>query len=245
MIQNGQARIARGALVATIVFAAGIFAPVQLFGIDGMKGGYALGFLSFFFTIAAAVTWRVYTRRAKLLDTFLKSKDILARWEVPATVWAGFVAQDLAEEKTDKKRLFFMVAACIVVIGGLFLVFDPEPGRWVAGVLLGVLAIIAPLAFWYPSRRAGRLLRNRTPVIIGKAGAYVGGELHDWSLTGSFLTDVALDASTSPKLLRIGYAYLTGKGARVPVEVRIPVPAGREPEAEHVARALMALSNPS
>ena len=48
-------------------------------------------------------------------------------------------------------------------------------------------------------------------------------------------------AEYNPKLLRIGYFYVTGKGAPMPVEIRIPVPAGKEAEAAHAAEVLMGL----
>lgn len=241
MITNGQANIARGAFVAMIFFIIGIFAPVKLFGIDGMKSGFALGMISLFFAIGAAVTWLVFLRRAKMLDAFLHGRDIIARWEVPPEIWSKHVAADLVEERRDKKRLFLITAVWMVVIGGGFLIKDFEAGLWVAAILLGVLAILAPLAFWYPARRARRLLMNTAPVIIGRRGAYVGGELHDWRLIGSFLSDVELDEAADPKLLRIGYFYVTGKGAPMPVEIRIPVPAGKEAEAAHAAEVLMGL----
>lgn len=241
MIANGQTTIARAAFLAMLFFIFGIFAPVKLFGIDGMKGGFALGMISLFFAITAAVTWLVFLRRAKMLDAFLHGKDVIARWDVPPEVWSRHVAADLVEEKRDKKRLFLITAAWMVVIGGGFLIKDFEAGLWVAAILFGVLAILAPLAFWYPARRARRLLRQATPVIIGRSGAYVGGELHDWRLIGSFLSDVELDETTDPKLLRIGYFYVTGKGAPMPVEIRIPVPAGKETEAKGAAEVLQGL----
>jgi hypothetical protein len=235
---NGQARIARGAFAAMLLFIFGIFAPVKLFGIDGMEGGFALGMISLFFAIVAAVTWLVFLRRAKVLDAFLQGRGILARWDVPPEVWSRHIAADLVEEKRDKRRLFLIVVAWMVVIGAGFLIKDFEAGLWVLAILLGVLAILALLAFWYPTHRARRLLRRSTPVIIGKTGAYVGGELHDWRLIGSFLGDVELEEGPDPKLLRICYFYVSGQGVPIPVEFRIPVPPGKEAEAARVTEEL-------
>ncbi len=227
--------------MAMLLFIFGIFAPVKLFGIGGMDGGFALGTISLFFAIVAAVTWLVFLRRAKVLDAFLHGRDILARWDVPPDVWSRHVAADLVEEKRDKKRLFLITAAWMVVIGGGFIIKDFEAGLWVAASLLSVLAILAPLAFWYPVHRARRLLQQATPVIIGKTGAYAGGELHDWCLIGSFLSNVEFDQASDPKLLRICYCYVSGNGVPIPVEFRIPVPAGKEAEAARVTEELMGL----
>lgn len=82
------------------------------------------------------------------------------------------------------------------------------------------------------------MLKNPTPVIIGREGVFVGGELHDWRLAGSFLSGAEMDDTTDPWQLRIGYYYLSGQGAPIPCEVRVPIPKGKGEDALRVVEEL-------
>ncbi len=237
---NRETAIARAALAALILFVCLAFVPSQA-GMDMMRVGFALVAGCVFFSIASAVTWLVFRRRAKMVDRFLAGRDILARWEIPAPLWSKHVAADLEEEKSDKKALFLISAAWVVVIGGAFLLYDPDAGRWVAGVLALTLLILVPFAFWLPRLRAAKLLRRPTPVVIGRDGAFVGGELHDWRLAGSFFDHAEIDDKTEPRQLHLHYAYIGGRGVPVPSIVRLPIPPDKEAEARHVVEELTTL----
>jgi hypothetical protein len=234
---NPEAKVARIALAALIGIVCLAFVP-WLIGLDMMRGGYAMIAFCVFLGIGACVTWLVFLRRARILDRFFEGSDVLARWEVPPQVWVKHVAADLKEERRDKKTLYLIVVGWSVVIGGGFVVYDPKDGLWVAATLALMLVILLPFAFWMPRRRAARMLTKPTPVIIGREGAYVGGELHDWRLIGSFFVHAEIDAKREPWQLLLNYCYLTRYGAPMPVVVRIPVPPGAEAEAARVVETL-------
>lgn len=238
MLLNHEAKVSRFALGALIGFVCLAFVPGWI-GMDMMKSGYGFVALCVFFGIAACVTWLVFRRRARILGRFLEGRDILARWDIPPQVWIKHVARDLSEEKRDKKSLFMIVAAWSLVIGAAFILYDPEGGLWVAGALATVLAILVPFAFWLPRLRAARMLKRPTPVVIGREGAYVGGELHDWRLVGSFFGHAEIDDQKDPTQLLLHYCYLARYAVPVPVVVRIPVPPGAESEARQVVEELM------
>lgn len=236
-LPNHEARVARIAFWVLIGFVVLAFVPGWA-GIDMMEKGFALVMLCVFFAIASSITWLLFRRRARMLDRFLKGRDVLIRWNIPADVWVRHVAEDLKEEKEGKKGLFLIAAFWVVLIGGGFAIFAGEAGRMVALVLLGVLAILVPFAFWLPKVRAARMLKRPTPVIIGREGAYVGGELHDWKLVGSFLSGAKIDDTKDPKQVCIDYYYISGRGAPVPCEVRLPIPPGKDEEAKHAVEEL-------
>lgn len=235
---NYEAKVARFALGALIGFVCLAFVPGWS-GMDMMGSGYAIIALCIFFGIAACVTWVVFRRRGRILDRFLEGRDILAKWEIPSADWVKHVAADLTDEKRAKKMLFIITAAWALVIGAGFILYDRDAGRWVAAVLAVMLLILVPFAFWLPRRRAARMLKRPTPVVIGREGAYVGGEFHDWRLVGSFFGHAEIDDKRDPVQLLLHYSYLTRYAVPMPVVVRIPVPPGAEAEARRVVEELM------
>lgn len=234
---NHEAKVARVALIVAVGLAIAAFIP-KWTGMDMMKGGFALVALCIFLGMAACVTWVLFRRRARMLGRFLAGRDILARWEIPADLWVKHVAEDLKEEKEGKKGLFIITAFWVVVVSLGFILFTGKDGLVVTAVLLGVLVFLVPFAFWLPKLRAARMLRNPTPVIIGREGVYVGGELHDWKLIGSFLSGAKIDDTKDPKQVCIDYYYISGRGAPVPCEVRLPIPPGKEAEAQQAVDEL-------
>lgn len=235
---NHEAKVARIALGFLVGFICLAFVPGWM-EMDMMKSGYGIIALCVFFCIASCTTWVIFRRRARIVDRFLEGRDILARWEIPSQVWAKHVAVDLTDEKRDKKQLFIIIACWMVVIGAGFVLYDREAGWWVAGVLALILLILMPFAFWMPRWRAARMLKRPTPVVIGREGVYVGDELHDWRLVGSFFSHAEINEKKDPIQLLIHYIYLTGYGVPMPVVVRIPVPPGAEAEAAQVVEQLM------
>lgn len=234
---NHEAKVARIALGVMIGFIVLVFVPRRA-GMDMMNGGFAIAFVSVFLAISACVTWMVFRRRAGILGRFLEGRDVLAKWEVPSELWVKHIAADLEEEKRDKKTLFMIVVFWVVIIGGGFILFTGEDGLFVAGMLGILLLILVPFAFWLPRLRAARMLKNPTAVVIGREGAYVGGELHDWRLAGGFFGHAEMDATKDPKQLRIDYSYISGRGVPVPCEVRIPIPPDKVDEARRVVEEL-------
>lgn len=102
---NQEARIARIAFWLMIGFVVAGFVP-GFSGMDMMRGGFAVVAGCVFLGLASGVTWVLFRRRAHILDRFLKGRDVLAKWEIPAGIWAKHVAEDLKEEKEGKKRDF-------------------------------------------------------------------------------------------------------------------------------------------
>jgi hypothetical protein len=235
---NHEAKVARFALAALIGFVCLSFVPGWI-GIDMMKFGYGIIALCIFLGITACVTWVVFLRRARMLDRFFEARGVLARWEIPSRDWVKHVAADLEGEKRDKKTLFVITAVWALVIGAGFMIYDPDAGRWVAGVLAMMMLILVPFAFWLPNRRAARMLRKPTPVVIGREGAYVGGELHDGRLVGTFFGHAEIYDTKDPRQLLLHYSYLTRYGVPTPVVVRIPIPPGAEAQAAQVVNELM------
>jgi hypothetical protein len=74
--------------------------------------------------------------------------------------------------------------------------------------------------------------------MIASGGVYLAGEFHDFRVLGSRLDGAAVRRKGREEaILRIGYSYPSRAG-RQSATLDLPVPSGREAEAERVAAEL-------
>jgi hypothetical protein len=208
---------------------------------DGMGGGYAVAFVSGFIALCGVVVAAIFAVRARILGRLLSGRGVLTHWTYPAEDRADHVDKELEEERKGSWTLFLVIAALSVVIGVGFLVADPDAGRFVFLLLMGVVALLAVVAALAPRMRHRRRRRAVPEAIISLEGAYVLGMLHTWRLLGARVEETHVAAGKKP-VLRVTYSapVLYGKllFGRQSYTVLIPIPRGEEERAESVVRAL-------
>lgn len=219
---------------------AGIFLPFA-FGMEGMGGGFAIAFVSGFLALAAAITAAIFTARARILGRLLRGEDVLAHWTYPEADRANQAKKELVEEKRASWVLLLIIAAFSLLIGIGFLIADPDAGRFVLLVMVGLVVLLAVVAFLAPLVRHRKRRRAVPEAIVSREGAYVFGMLHTWKLLGARIDDVSLGVGSKPALhvtysapVLYGKVFLT----RQSCTVSIPVPPGENSRAEEVAQAL-------
>jgi hypothetical protein len=104
-VKNSQWRIVRLWVFLLLTFIFLIFLP-SLIGLDGMDGGYAIGFISFFMGLVSLVVIFIYTSRAKQVDCILAGEGRLAVWIYQPDEWMRFVERDFAEQKMLNRSIF-------------------------------------------------------------------------------------------------------------------------------------------
>jgi len=237
---NRQARIAWVWVVIAIVAVVGAALP-SLVGMSGMAGGYAIAFVSGFFALVALIAAAVFWARARVLARLLSGQGVLVHWTYPDADRKKHTREELAEEQKGSWVLFLIIAAFCLVIGIGFFIADPEAGRYVLFVLLGVVVLIAAVAALAPRIRYAKRRRATPEAIVSKEGAYVLGMLHTWRLLGARVESVDVKDGRKP-VLRVTYSapMVYGKFfyARQEYTVQIPVPAGETERAEDVAGVL-------
>ena len=238
--RNHQARVALIWGVIAVMGAAGTVLPT-MFGMDGMGGGYAVAFVSGFVALCGIIVAAIFAARARVLGRLLSGTGVLAHWTFPAEDRVDHVDKELAEERKGSWTLFFVIAAFSVVIGVGFLIADPDAGRFVFLLLMGVVALLAVVAALAPRMRHRRRRRATPEAIVSVEGAYVLGMLHTWRLLGARV-EAAEVAQAKKPVLRVTYSapFLYGRFflGRQTYTVLIPIPQGEEERAESVARAL-------
>jgi hypothetical protein len=176
-----------------------------------------------------------------VLGRLLSGTGVLAHWTYPVEDRAEHVDKELAEERKGSWTLFFIIAAFSLVIGVGFLVADPDAGRFVFLLLMGVVALLALVAALAPRVRHRKRRRAIPEAIVSPEGAYVFGILHTWRLLGARVEGAEVAQGKKP-VLRVTYSapFLYGRFflGRQAYTVLVPIPQGEEDRAQSVLRTL-------
>lgn len=207
-------------------------AMIPLFVMDGMNGGFGLSCVFGFVTILCGVGTVMYLYRAYTLDKILSGEELVVRWTYNAGEWARYAEAEHGRDKTGRIILFFIISGFALLFGVLFLIFGGKAGLVVFLVMLGLIALIGGVAA-LSILLSYRANKTRTgEVFIARTGVYLNKALHNWNMFGSRLDSVQLLQEESC-LLEFAYSFPARHG-RQHTEVRVPVPFGKEGEAEQV-----------
>lgn len=125
------------------------------------------------------------------------------------------------------------MAVFALVGGGVVFVADPDAGRWVFLVMVGLVVLSGIAAFTSVRSAQARNQERVGEAYVSPLGVLINGQLHAWNGMG-FTFDGVEWADGEPPVLAFHYSFPSRSG-RQRETVRVPVPAGQEP----VARGLM------
>jgi len=225
-----------GIVTALAVFV--IFAP-NIFGMDDLNGGFAISALSLIVAVTGIIVTIIYARRARLLDRILKGDNLLAHWTYSPKEWNQYTEKEFQTEKKEKRMLFYMVAGFALFFGILFFAFDREGGLWVLISMLGLIALIAFVAWftaWYNYRQNKKYLGE---TYITRDAVYLNRQFHTWRGLGAKLESAVLAEKGSRQIVAFTYSAPTRMG-RQEYTIRVPVPRGQEKAAEKLTERLSA-----
>ena len=218
--------------IITVLSILGIFAP-EIFGIEGMNGGFAISFVCIFLAITGVIIIVIYGGRARLLSRILSGENILVHWKYSPEEWRKYTEKEYKEEKQVKKGLAFVISGIALLMGIIFFLADHENGIWVLVVMLALIAVIAFTAWftsWYNYRQNKKYLGE---TYITEDAVYINRQLHTWRGLGARLDSVDVNRGASQLLLQFVYSAPTRTGMQE-YTVRIPVPKGQEEAAEKI-----------
>jgi hypothetical protein len=197
-----------------------------------MNGGFALSCGFGFLTILCGVGTLMYFYRAYTLGKILNGKELVVRWDYRPEEWARYAEAEHGRDRAGKIILFFIISGFALLFGVLFLIFGGRPGLIVFLAMLGLIALMGGVAF-LSILLAYRANKTRTgEVFIARTGVYLNRAFHNWNMFGASLDSVRLIREESP-LVEFVYSYPARHG-RQRAEVRVPVPVGKEGEADRI-----------
>ncbi len=230
-MKNSQRRIVNLWIILMFVFIFLIFLP-SIISLDGMDGGFAIGFVSFFMVITSIVVILIYRSRAKQLDNILAGEGRIAVWKYSPEEWERFCEIDFDEERKAKKFLFILVSVICVIVG--IILWIAMEDILIMFISLGIIPVVAVPAFLAPRMRYKKLKTSEGKALISEKGVIVGKMFHLWVKLGARLDQVILVTDEQPPILEFHYSMPTRNGRQDEV-ARVPVPKGRMDEAIKIA----------
>jgi hypothetical protein len=229
--------------VTASVIAAGIFAAlclVSFFTLDGMGGGYALGFIAFFLAISSMVVALLFFDRARVMDAILRDPMPLAHWTYPEEEARAAAEREYREYCGRNRAMFILIGGMLVVVALFFLVFvddgGPETGLFLLA-FAGFLFLVSRVTPWLERRRAMRAPRE---AVITRDGIVYEGAVYPFRTFLVFWCGVMLrkPKKNEPAALVFSFTQLVGRFIVQPFDLVVPVPAGEEERAGQIVAEL-------
>jgi hypothetical protein len=235
----------RTAIIWAIITAAaiiGIFVP-SIIGLEGFDGGFAISTLAFFMALTGVIVVIVYLLRARTLDRMFQGDNLLTHWTYTSEEWSKYTEQEYKTEKYGKWKLFFLVAGIALFIGIVFFIIDNEAGLVVLYSMLGLIALIALVA-WASSLSNYRHNKKTVgEVFISRDAVYMNRQFHTWKGLGAKLKSVLIASKDDQSVLAFSYTMPTRTGIQE-YTVRVPVPYGKDKAAETLVQDFQELIKP-
>jgi hypothetical protein len=236
VIDNPERRTANNLWIITAIAVFAFFAP-SIFGMDGPNGGFAISFLALTVAISCIIAALVYMNRAAALDRLFKDKNLLAHWTYTSDEWSKYSETDYKADSKGKWSIFHVVAVISLAVGLIFLIFAGEGGMVVFIVMLGLIVLIALVA-WFSARQVYNQNRNSLgEAFISREGVCLNRQFHTWKGLAANLDSVTMLEEKGQRLLAFTYSMPSRVGMEART-VRVPVPAGKEEEAKKIAEML-------
>jgi hypothetical protein len=238
MMENSQWKWVYISLVAAVVFI--ILIIVASISMDGMSGGYAVSFVSFFLMLCAFAVALLFFTRARVMDDILGGKNLLAHWVYPEDETRKSVEREFIDYKESNRALLFIVGGFLIIAMVLMVIFGGEPGIETAGMLFVVLIIIAIVSVVAPRLERQRALTAPQDAYITDTGIIYEGGVFPFRSFLMRMDGVSYEKETKkhPPLLEFSFIQLVGLYILRPYSVSIPVPRGEEENARGIARRL-------
>jgi len=225
-------------LVAAVVFI--LLIVVASGTMDGMSGGYAVMFISFFLTLSSFAVALLFFTRARAMDEILLCKNLLAHWVYPPDEARKSAEREFVTYKELNRGLLYVVGGFIIIAMVLMVIFGGEGGVLTAGILFVVLIIIAIVSVVAPGLELRRALNAPREAYIAENGIIYEGAVYPFSSFMMRMDGVRFGKGKGkrPPVLEFSFIQLVGLYILRPFEIRVPVPAGEETTAQEVVRKL-------
>ena len=221
-------------IIAAVAFT--ILCLVSYFFIDGMSGGFAIAFVSFFLAVSGVVIALLFFTRARTMDTILSDPSPLAHWIYPEEMARASVEREFREFQARNRAMFIIIGGMLAVVALVFLLFvgegGPETGLFLLAVI-AVLFVVSRVAPWLERRRE---MSAPHEALITRDGIVFNGSVYPFRSFLVFWHGVTLRElkKKNPAALVFSFTQLVGRFIIQPFEVVVPVPPGEEESAREI-----------
>jgi hypothetical protein len=196
--------------------------------------------------ITSIICFFMFSNQAKRLEAMFKNTELLAHWSLGTKEQLEKAEEEYKERKEHNKVLITVMTIFFVLIGGFFLLFKFEDGEGrllFSAIFFGVLILLYIVSFATPRISYKHMKKSVPEVFVGPYSAWVMGEYVQWKAPMSRISDVSLlHTERGDLVIEVNFWTLQRYGL-LPQSCRIPVPVGKEEEANKVAQTIASINN--
>ena len=159
--------------------------------------------------------------------------QILATWVVPEPEWTAFYAA----ERRKRLESLWIESFLIFVLGTCFLLLFRTASWTSALTISAALAVTWWLVKYHLHLKVLQSNRTENLIILTTSSVFINGKLHVYYDAHVTPGSIQLYKNTRPMVLEIRYHWKTRRGTTFE-ELRIPVPSGKETEAQELVHHL-------
>jgi hypothetical protein len=225
------------------ILSAAIFAAICLLAfnfIDGMSGGFALAFVSFFLAVSGVAVAALFFHRARAMDFILNGTRLLAHWIYSSEVAEQSARREYAEHLERNRAMFFVVGGMIVIASLIMITFAGDGGLITGAFLLAFTVLLSIISRVAPGLVLRNSLRAPKEAYIAENGIIYEGTVYPFS---SFMMKMEgakfkRGSKGMPALLVFSFTQAVGLNISSSFDIEIPVPDGQEEVAGRIADML-------
>lgn len=208
--------------------------------IDGMAGGYAIAFVSFFIAVSGIAVAGLFFHRARVMDTILNSKQVLAHWVYSSDVAQESAHHEYGEYLERNRAMFILIGGMLVVTAMIFIIFVEDGGLITGVFLLAFTVVLFIISRITPRFELNRALNTPHETYIAENGIIYEGAVYPFKSFMMGLYDVSLHKGTGKRndSLIFSFTQLVGLYTIQAFDISVPIPHGELETANGILRAL-------
>jgi hypothetical protein len=229
--------------VTASVIAAVFFTTLSLVSftvIDGMSGGYALAFVSFFLAVSSVTVSLLFTHHARVMDAILRDPTPLAHWIYPEEIAHASVEREYHNYQERNRAMFIVIGGMLVAVALFFLLFVGNGGMETGLFLLIFTVFLFAVSQVTPWLERRRVLRAPHEAIITLDGIIYEGSVFPFHTFFVYWQGVRLRKPVKEHPAELVFPFNRRVGLFIvqPFDVIVPVPYGEEEKAGRILQQL-------
>jgi hypothetical protein len=238
MTPNTEWKKAAASLIAAVIFS--LICLISYSAIDGMSGGYALAFISFFLAVSGIAVALLFVHRARVMDAILADPSPLAYWIYPEEMARASAEREYRDYRERNRAMFIVIGGMLVIVALFFLLFVVDGGLETGLFLLAFAAFLFIVSRVMPGLERRRAMNAPREAFIARTGIIYEGAVYPFR---SFLMwwgglSFRKADKKGPAAIIFSFTQMVGRFIVQPFDVVIPVPPGEEEKARWIVSEL-------
>ncbi len=238
MIENTQWKWCYRSLFSAVIF---IIICLSAFSfIDGMSGGYAIAFVSFFLAISGVAVAALFFSRAWVMDSILNSTQLLAHWIYSSDETEQSARREYDDYQKRNRAMFFIIGGMLVIAALIMMIFAGDGGLITGVFLLALTVVLFIVSRVAPVLALKNALASPKEAYIAENGIIYEGAVYPFRSFLMSMNGIAFKERTGkkPSVLIFSFSQLVGLYITSTFEIAIPVPEGEEEVACRISHLL-------